>query len=271
MSKRLIPAERREIIRKYLAQKQFVSLAELASELDVSESTIRRDLDKLEKEKFLERTHGGAIISKKMSEEPVFIQSERSHAEEKNWIGLAAAQLIDSGDSIFLSSGTTTAQVARYINARDDLKNVTIITNNVSAALEIQRAEIKVVLVGGVLRRAASAVGGSFAVNMINQIYSDKAVIGADGLSFKYGCTFSVETEAEISKIMIERTHGKVILAADHSKWGVVSTYRVAKLSDFDVYVTDPGVPDSDLITLDDQNLEIIICDETGILTRKLS
>lgn len=268
MPKRLIPAERQEKIRRHLQINQFINLTELAGKLDVSESTIRRDLDKLEKDGFLERTHGGALLSKKMNEEPVYVQSERSHPTEKQWIGQVASQLVESGDTVFLSSGTTIAQIARHINARENLTNLTIITNNVSAALEIDREDIKVILIGGVLRKAANAVGGRFAVNVINQTYSDKAIIGADGLSFKFGCTSPVETEAEISRLMIEHTHGKVILAADHSKWGVISNYHVAQLTDFHVYVTDPGIPDADLATLQDQDLEIIICDENGIVTR---
>jgi DeoR family fructose operon transcriptional repressor len=268
MPNRLIPAERQEKIRRHLQEDQFVNLADLANELGVSESTIRRDLDKLEKDGFLERTHGGALLSKKMNEEPVYIQSEQSHPAEKKWIGMAASQLVESGDTIFLSSGTTIAQVARHINDREDLTKLTIITNNVSAALEIDREDIKVILVGGVLRKAANAVGGRFAVNVIKQTYSDKAIIGADGLSFKFGCTSPVETEAEISRLMIEHAHGKVILAADHSKWGVISNYHVAQLNEFHVYVTDPGIPAGDLATLQDQDLEIIICDEEGIVTK---
>jgi len=266
MPNRLIPAQRRDRIRKHLQRSQFVNLTDLANELEVSESTIRRDLDKLEKDGYVERTHGGALLSKKMSEEPVYVQSEKSHPDEKQWIGLAASKLIEPGDAVFLSSGTTVAQSAHYINAREELTNLTIITNNVSAALKINRQDIKVILVGGVLRQAANAVGGRFAVNIVNQIYSDKAIIGADGLSFKYGCTSPVETEAEISRLMIEHTHGKVILAADHSKWGVISNYHVAHLSEFDIYVSDPGIPKTDLSALQERDLEIVLTNEHGIV-----
>lgn len=261
MSK-LIPAQRRDEIRQYLKNNQYAGLIELSEKLNVSESTIRRDLDKLEKDGVLERTHGGALLSQKMSEEPIFSNSQLAFPEEKQRIGLAASKLVESGDSIFMSNGTTIAQVARFINSRTALSDITIITNNISAALEVKSPDIKVILTGGLINQSASATGGRFAVNVINQIYADKAIIGADGLSFKYGCTSPLETEAEISQLMIEHTYGKVILVADHSKWGVVGKYHVAPLDAFHVYITDPGIPEVDLVSLYDRNLKIIVCKE---------
>ena len=268
MPKRLIPAARQDKIRKYLQKNQFVNLTKLVDRLGVSESTIRRDLDKLEKEGFLERTHGGALLSKKISEEPGFVQSENVNPNEKKWIGAAASQLVESGETIFIASGTTTAKIARHLNKRKDLTDITIITNNVSAALEIHNKNFKVILTGGVLRQAANALGGRFAVNVINQVFADKSFVGADGLSFKYGCTSPAENEAETSKLMIEHTQGKAVLVADHSKWGIISNYHVAQLHEFHTYITDPGIPETDLNTLKDQNLEILVCDETGILPK---
>lgn len=260
MNNRLIPAQRQNNILNYLETHQFLKLSELSSELGVSESTIRRDLDKLEKDGVLERTHGGALLSKKMRVEPTFSSSEKTYPDEKRWIGLAASKLIESGETIFLGSGSTTAQVAYHLNLRDDIEDVTIITNNISAALGIENSSIRVLIVGGYLRNKANAVGGSFAVNNLNLVYADKAIIGADGLSYKYGCTSPVDQEAEISKLMLEHTHGQLILVADHSKWGVVCNYPFAQLTDFHIFITDYSMDKDALAEISTKLTRVVVC-----------
>jgi len=260
MNNRLIPAQRQKQILDYLDAHQFLKLSAVSEELGVSESTIRRDLDKLENDGIVERTHGGALLSKKMRVEPAFSSSEKTYPDEKMWIGLAASKLVESGDTIFLGSGSTTAQIANHLNLREDLKDVNIITNNISAALSINHREIQVYLLGGNLRINANAVGGNFAVNNINLVYSDKAFIGADGLSFKYGCTSPVEEEAEISRLMLEHTYGQTVLVADHGKWGVVCNYPFAKLADFRVIITDQAMDDDALVELRNQVSRVIVC-----------
>jgi DeoR family fructose operon transcriptional repressor len=260
MNNRLIPAQRQNQILQFLEIHQFLKLSEVSAVLGVSESTIRRDLDKLEKDGLVERTHGGALLSKKMRIEPSFSFSEKTYPDEKSWIGMAASRLVESGETVFLGSGSTTAQVASQLNSREDLEDVTIITNNISAALRIENDQIRVLIVGGYLRNQANAVGGSFAVNNINHVYADKAIVGADGLSFKYGCTSPVEQEAEISKLMLEHTHGQSILVADHSKWGVVCNYPLARLDDFHIFITDHGMDEDALAEINTILQRVVVC-----------
>ena len=134
MSKSLIPAQRRERIQEYLAIHKIVRMDELYEMLDTSEATVRRDLEWLEREGVLERTHGGAILNQRMTLEPEYIQRASSNPEEKRLIGELAASLIDDGDVVFINSGTTTAQVIRHI--RGDA-GITVFTNNLIAVLEI--------------------------------------------------------------------------------------------------------------------------------------
>ena len=260
MNNRLIPAQRQKQILDYLDTHQFLKLSEVSEELGVSESTIRRDLDKLEIEGIVERTHGGALLSKKMRKEPSYSFSEKTYPDEKMWIGLSASKLVESGDTIFLGSGSTTAQIAIHLNRRDDLEEIMIITNNISAALAIDHLQIKVLLLGGNLRIKANAVGGNFAENNITSVYADKAFIGADGLSFKYGCTSPVEEEAEISKLILEHTYGQSILVADHSKWGVVCNYPYAQLGDFNSFFTDNAMDEDALVEIRNQITSVVIC-----------
>jgi len=260
MPARLIPAQRRDAICKYLEAHQFLRSTNLVDMLGVSEATVRRDLDWLEREGIVERTHGGAILSQRMRIEPAYSHSVKAHPEEKNWIGESAAGLVQSGDTVFISSGTTTAQVSKHLRAHTDLTDVTIITNNIMAALEIGDASgFSVILVGGLLRGLANSVVGRFATEVIDQACANKAFIGADGLSLKYGCTSPVSSEAEISKLMIERTLGKIVLVADHSKWGVVSSFEIARLNQFHVLITDQGLSEDARALLKDQPMEVVI------------
>ncbi|MGD8457856.1 MAG: DeoR/GlpR family DNA-binding transcription regulator [Anaerolineales bacterium] len=259
MVERLIPAQRRNKILNYLQRHKFLRNLDIVDELGVSEATIRRDLDYLEKKGLVERTHGGALLTQQMRIEPEFSHSVKSYPQEKQWIGYSAAQLVQSGDTVFIGIGTTTSQISSHLRNRVDLADVTIVTNNIVAALEIESDTFDVILVGGSLRRTANSLVGRFATEVIDQIYANKTFIGADGLSFKYGCTSPVSAEAETTKRMIERTHGEVILVADHSKWGVVSNFHIADIDSFHTFITDRGISKDALSLLDELALEVII------------
>src|SRR5512139_3618331 len=146
MTKTLIPAQRRERIQKYLLDHKIVRMDELSTLLDASEATVRRDLEWLEHSGVLERTHGGAILSQRMTFEPEYVQRERTNPEEKRVIGEIAASLINNGDVVFINSGTTTAQVIRHMRSN---ASITLFSNNVQAALEYGSAGFVHFLIGG--------------------------------------------------------------------------------------------------------------------------
>jgi DeoR/GlpR family transcriptional regulator of sugar metabolism len=246
MSKSLIPAQRRQKILEFLQFHQVASISGLAEMLGASEATIRRDLEWLETQGIAERTHGGAILTQRMPLEPAYASSAQAHPEEKRRIGLVAAGLVRDGETIFLNSGTTTTQVMHHLLARQDVHNVTVITNNVTAALAGPASSCEVILLGGYFRPVATSVFGHFAAAMLRQVSADRAFIGVDGITLKYGCTTPASGEAEVARVMIERTHGSVIVVADHSKWGVVSNFEIASLDNLDAVVTDAGLaPDA--------------------------
>ena len=258
-STRLIPAQRRSAIQEYLSIHEFARSSTLSELMGVSEATIRRDLEWLERHGSIERTHGGAILSQRMRMEPAFNKSIKVHPLEKRWIGRAAAQLVESGDTIFLNFGTTTAQVVSHLRERTDLTNVTIITNNVSAAMEAGDSHLEVVLVGGYYRSHSNSVAGHFAARILSKVFANKAFIGVDGISPKIGCTTPASAEAEVSRLMIESTRGQVIVVADHSKWGVVSNFLVAPLNQIDTLIIDRGISKKALSVLEDQAVQVII------------
>ena len=133
MSKQLIPAQRRERIQDFLAEHKIAPIAELSMMLGVSEATVRRDLEWMEIDGILFRTHGGAILSQHLQYEPEYRQRAQKQVEEKRAIGRLAASLVEDGDIIFANSGSTTTQFIRQIQNN---MNVTVVTNNLNAAIE---------------------------------------------------------------------------------------------------------------------------------------
>lgn len=242
MGKILIPAQRRQKIREYLEDQGIAQSATLGELLGVSEATVRRDLEWLEREGVVERTHGGAMLSQRLPTEPAYARSALAHPEEKRRIGRAAAELVEPGDTIFLNSGTTTTQLVRALRERPALVGLTVVTNNLSAALEAREGGWEAILVGGSFRPISNSMVGRFAVETLRHIYAAKAFLGVDGISLKFGCTTPISGEAEVARQMIEHTRGAVVIVADHSKWGVVSNFPVASLDEIDVLVTDGGL-----------------------------
>jgi len=243
MSRLLIPAQRREWIDDYLSVHKIVRIADLSKALDVSEATIRRDLEWLESEGVLERTYGGAILSRRIQLEPEYAYRAQTHTEEKCQIGLAVADLVEDGDIIFVNSGTTSTQVIRHIPVRAD---VTVITNNISAALEVGETGFELILLGGTFQPRSNSVAGHFAIENLSHVYASKAFVGVDGVSLKYGCTVPTSGEAQVVRQMLERTRGLITVMADHSKWGVVSNFEIATIDQVHRLVTDDGLdPDA--------------------------
>jgi DeoR family fructose operon transcriptional repressor len=264
MSKPLIPAQRRERIQEYLLTHKIVRMDDLSAMLDASDATVRRDLEWLEREGVLERTHGGAILSQRMTLEPEYLQRANTNPEEKRLIGKLAASIIEDGDVVFINSGTTTAQVIRHI--RDDA-GITVISNNIHAALEVGQAGFIHYLIGGEYQPHSNSVAGSFAVDNLRQVYADKAILGVDGISLIHGCTVPSHAEAEVVKQMIERTHGKIYIVADHSKWGVVSNFQIASIDQIDKLITDAVIDPATLESLAAHSVEILVASGNTIKT----
>ena len=248
MSAGLIPADRQQKIREMITQNGVVRVNELSDLFQVSVLTVRRDLDALEQLGILERSHGGAVLRQSMSVEPLFSQKERQQREEKERIGIAAAAMIDEGDMVLINSGSTTLQVIRAL--RD--KNVTIITNNIAAALVAEEAAFDIVFLGGNYRTQSHSVAGNFAQLALERVYANKLIIGVDGFSFSHGLTTPIMQEAEITRAMIDKTVGKVIVVAASSKMGIVSNFKTASVERIDCLVTDRAAEDF----LTDQELQ---------------
>ena len=256
MSKTLIPAQRRDRIQEYLAANRIARTLDLCDLLEASEATVRRDLEWLEQEGVLERTHGGAILSQHIVFEPGYQQRAQINPDEKRSIGALAASLIEKDDIVFINSGTTTTQVIRH--TRSD-PSISIFTNNLSGALEVGEPGFQYYLVGGEFQPRSNSLAGRFAIENLGQVYATKAIIGVDGISARHGCTVPSNAEAEIIRQMIKNTKGEIIVVADHSKWGVVSNFQIAAIEAIGKLVTDADFDRSAFESLEERGVQILM------------
>lgn len=246
--------ERKARILEILDNKNRVKVDELTEKLQVSESTIRRDLQDLEYAGLLKRTHGGAVKAENTGFEPTMDEKEEAHKEEKIEIGKKAAALIKDHETIILDAGTTTLQIAKYIHA----KNVTVLTNSMLIALELTpKKDIEVVVTGGYTRKETLSIVGPLTDRIIQNFRVDKAFIGANGITIQDGCTTPNMSEAHTKSIMIQSSK-EVYIVADHSKFGKVCFSQIAKLDEVNGIITDKRVEPQIVEKFSLQGVEII-------------
>ncbi|MEA2007907.1 MAG: DeoR/GlpR family DNA-binding transcription regulator [Chloroflexota bacterium] len=252
----LIPAERRNRIHEIIRDQGIVRVSALSDLFDVAEITIRRDLEQLEQVGYLERTHGGAVYSRRMQLETSYTEKDQIHRQEKEQIGVEAAALVENEDIILVNSGSTTLQIFRHLA---DQKRIRVITSNMGAFREIRGLDIELILVGGEYREESNSLVGPLATLGLEQVYGNKCFIGVDGVSIKYGLTTPNLREAEVARMMIEHTRGQVIVVADHHKLGVVADFQTAPIEGIDILVTDSDFDESYREGLEKLGIEIVV------------
>lgn len=242
-SRPMPPTERRSEILGILKKGATARSSRLSELLQVSEMTIRRDLDALERRGLIERTHGGAMSR----EEAVagrfhYESSVRKNPGAKEHIARLAAALIAVHDVVFLGEGTTAALVARYLDAR---MPVTVFTNNLGLIPEIGDGAAEVIFMGGVYNPMSNALFGPATLETIRNVRADKVLLGADALSLGAGMTTPNVEIAATQRTMIRQTRGALIVMADHTKFGRVAEMPVTGLERIDRLVTDRRLPDA--------------------------
>jgi DeoR family transcriptional regulator, aga operon transcriptional repressor len=220
-----------------------VSVDDLSAAYGVSAATIRRDLMLLEKQGLLRRDHGGAIpveplFYEALAQDSSFQEQIKRQAVEKKRIGLAAAELIQDGETVAFSAGTTTTQVARSIPFQ---RRITVFTNGVNMAMELgRRANLTVVLTGGTMRGAWFSLVGPAAIEAAQRMIFDKLFLGVNGVSIEAGLTDFHVDEAAVNRVLIAQSRQRIIVA-DHTKLGVIATCVVSQLACIDLLITDDG------------------------------
>ncbi len=251
----MFPEERRREIVAGLKRDGRCLVADLARRLDVSEVTIRQDLDVLEKEGVLRRTHGGAILNVKIGLERPFQVEETSHKAEKERIAAAAVDLVSSGDTLILDVGTTVTAAARQLV--EQKKKPTVFTNglNIAAILEAD-PDITTVVTGGTLRPKQHSLFNPFAEFILPRIHADIALIGVSGVEAEHGVTNVNVAEAEMKALFVKAARRRVVLA-DSSKIGKVALAKFADVQEIDLLITDVGADEDDVAAIREKGLEV--------------
>lgn len=225
-----------------------VSVADIATDLEVSPATIRRDLRLLENQRLLGRTHGGAVPQGVLYELPLRYKSGRQ-TEQKLRIAREAANRVLDGWAIGLTGGTTTTEVARILVERERL---TVVTNALNIASELAvRPNLKLVVTGGVARAESYELVGPIAEASLEGLNLDMVFLAVDGISPSAGLTTHHEIEAGTNRALLERAR-HVTVVADSSKIGKVAFARICQLSQVDELITDDGADRNALIALRD-------------------
>ncbi|MET3937405.1 DeoR/GlpR family transcriptional regulator of sugar metabolism [Paenibacillus sp. PvP094] len=247
--------ERRQTILAQLATQGKVQVQLLADHFQVSTETIRRDLDRLEKEGELRKVYGGAVRVRSGMIEASFQKRSLLQLTEKQRIGAAAASLIEDGETVMLDNGTTTLEIMRQLKNRSQ---ITVITNSVPIlACALENFAGKIIFAGGDINPAVQASTGHLAHELLNQFKVNKAFISAGGISLTDGITDYMLEEAQISRKMMERAE-ESILVADNTKFGRSTFAQIAPLDKISMVITDDGCPPEWVDALHGMEIEMV-------------
>ncbi len=246
---------RRNSILEILNRTGKVRVSELSEMLNTSEVTIRNDLSELEKSGYLERVPGGAIQTMKNYYNMDLYQRRNENAEEKQAIATAAASLVKDGDIVFINAGTTTYFTALALKG---FKNLKIITNSIAVAVEMSSIPTyHVELLGGNFNPQYSFTYGSLALSQLRVFKADKAILSIDGVNSHAGLTTYHAEEAEVSKLMLERSRTAIVVA-DYTKVGHESFRKVADITAASYLVTNQKADSSVLDELKETGISIV-------------
>jgi DeoR/GlpR family transcriptional regulator of sugar metabolism len=238
-----------------------VRVADLVLDLGVSDMTIRRDLEVLHEQRLLEKVHGGATsVAPSALFEPGFRAKAELQQDAKEVIADIAASLVNPGQAIAISAGTTTYAVARRLV---DVPSLTVVTNSVPVADVLYhggRPDQTVILTGGV-RTPSDALVGPFAVAALRTVNVDLVILGVHGMDPRAGFTTPNLLEADTDRALVDAGR-RLVVVADHTKWGVIGVSTIASLSQADIVVSDPGLPIEARGALESTARELVIAGE---------
>lgn len=237
------------------------SVEQLAEHFQTSPTSVRRDLARLERESLVHRTHGGAMLAGQTYEpfrfDATFKEREERFQREKRLIGVKAANLVREGETIGLTAGTTTTQVARALRGRNGVR---VLTNAVNIALELNASEgPQSILTGGCMNwPGAFSLTGPTALEAIEGFVLDRVVLGVTGIDVEHGATMIEIEEAAVSRGMVRQAR-EVIVVADSSKVGMTSRAVICGIQRVNVLITDHGLAVDARTELERRGVKILI------------
>jgi len=248
--------ERRRAILDLLSHQGRVLVTELSAKFNISQVTIRKDLEILHSQGMVHRTHGGALPAREGAlEDPTLREKEKLHRQEKLRIAEVSAERVKEGQVVILDSGTTTTAIARALR---NFKSLTIITNAVNIAAELAGTAVEVILTGGTLRKNSFSLVGPIAEETLRRLSADLLFLGVDGFDVHYGLSTPNLLEAKVNRVMVEVAK-KTVAVCDSSKFGRRSLSQIVPTSALQEVITDRGAPKSDLRSLKQAGIEVTL------------
>jgi DeoR/GlpR family transcriptional regulator of sugar metabolism len=247
--------ERLNQIIELLSQQGKLTVSEIVEHFSVSEATARRDLNSLASEGLIKRFYGGAILNQKAAPEEPILRRTHDQEEEKERIGKMAAAQIQNEETIFLGSGTTVLQVAKNLA---DL-TLTVITNSLPIInLMADWPNITLIALGGQFRASERSFIGHITEKSLQDLRADKVIIGIRAVSMEHGLTNDYLAETLTDRNILQMGQ-KVMVVADHTKFGRVSTVFVAPVEKVNTFVTDSQASKEFIEYFKSHNVDVIL------------
>ncbi len=248
--------ERHRTILDLLNRVGRVVVRDLARQFQISEVTIRKDLDELYKRGLVDRTHGGALpLREDVFEDLTLREKEKLYSKGKIRIAAAAANKVKEGHVIILDSGTTTTAIARALR---NFRQLTVVTNAVNIAVELAGTAVEVVLTGGKMRKNSFSLVGPIAEEVLRQLNADILFLSVDGIDVPYGLSTPNLPEAKVNRVMTAAAK-RTVVVCDSSKFGRRSPSHILSVSAFQEVITDRGISPADLRALKKAGVDVTL------------
>lgn len=238
----MLQYERQDEILAILEQKKTIGIADLSKELYVSEATVRRDLNALEKLGLVKRVYGGVMLSKYASstDMPLLLREQESRPQ-KELIAAKAAELLHDGATIIMDASSTVQHMIPYLS---HYQNLTVITNSLRVVHQLENSDIRIFCTGGSFIPRNRAFAGPAAINMLRDFYADYLFFSAQGISMNGEISDFSEEETALRKVMLTRATKSYFLC-DSSKIGQSYLFKLCDSTDVDGIICNAKLPES--------------------------
>lgn len=257
---------RHEEIINILSNEGSVTVSYLSKVLDVSEVTIRKDLNQLEEMNKLYRSHGKAKLITSTSFSQNSNLKDRLNIFEKSLIAMEAIKTVDDRDSIMIASGTTVTAFAKELAKTEDHLTIMSASSHATTLL-CENKNLTVIQIGGTIRHSTSSVVGPNAERMVNNFSCNKLYIGVDSIDLDYGLATTNGMEASLNIEMMKASH-KVIVLADSTKFGKRGFSKICNINNIHMVITDSGIPEAICDKLKDMDIEVVIATSNSAYTK---
>lgn len=252
----LLSEPRRRRILEWIQEEGAARVRDLAHAFQVSEATIRQDLERLEAEGHITREHGGAFLNSVPAQVHALSLHHQDNMEKKRRIGALAASLVKDGETLILDAGTTTTEVANRLVGRSDL---TVITNALNIALTLGAVQgFAVHMPGGQFKAPTLSLSGDKAVDYFRNIFAAKLFLATAGVALDAGLTYPSFADLQLKEAMIKAA-SRVYLVADSTKINKSSFTRLGALEVIHAFITDDGISDADAQAFERRGIEVLI------------